>query len=163
MPGDRLLRFRGRGVGRSLPGTRDPARGRQNGRARGAPLRRGVRDRVHGEDSPERGGAAAGAREPGRGACREAVAGPVKISSGPGVPPPLRRPQNSLYIEVWFTGWGHDPVVPRTRSSNQNCRESDCELRVQSGTTIIELLVSYDSEVRYGACGKVGRTSESGH
>src|SRR5262245_12843480 len=29
------------------------------------------------------------------------------------------------------------------------CRESDCELRVQSGTRIIELLVSCDSEVRY--------------
>src|SRR5437660_11638466 len=33
-------------------------------------------------------------------------------------------------------------LVPRTRSSHHNCRESDCELRVQSGTGIIELLVS---------------------
>src|SRR5690349_24066990 len=54
-------------------------------------------------------------------------------------------------------------LVPRTRSSHHNCRESDCELRVQSGTRIIELLVSFDSEVRYGACGKLRRTSESGH
>jgi succinate dehydrogenase/fumarate reductase flavoprotein subunit len=54
-------------------------------------------------------------------------------------------------------------LVPRTRSSHHNCRESDCELRVQSGTRIIELLVSFDSEVRFGACGKFGRTSESGH
>jgi hypothetical protein len=38
--------------------------------------------------------------------------------------------------------------VPRTRSSHHNCREFDCELRVQSGTGIIELLVSFDSEVR---------------
>src|ERR1700730_14331393 len=29
-------------------------------------------------------------------------------------------------------------LVPRTRSSHHNCRESDCELRVQSGTRIIE-------------------------
>src|ERR1041385_7423081 len=40
-------------------------------------------------------------------------------------------------------------LVPRTRSSHHNCRESGCELRVQSGTRIIELLVSFDSEVRY--------------
>jgi len=33
-------------------------------------------------------------------------------------------------------------LVPRTRSSHNNCRESDCELRVQSGTGIIDLLVS---------------------
>src|SRR5262249_56354201 len=54
-------------------------------------------------------------------------------------------------------------LVPRTRSSHYNCGESDCELRVQSGTRIIELLVSFDSEVRYGTCCKTGRTSESGH
>ena len=54
-------------------------------------------------------------------------------------------------------------LVARTRSSHHNCRESDCELRVQSGTRIIELLVSFDSEVRFGACGRPGRTSESGH
>jgi hypothetical protein len=54
-------------------------------------------------------------------------------------------------------------LVPRTRSSHCNCRESGCELRVQSGTRIIELLVSFDSEVRFGACGKLRRTSESGH
>src|ERR1700724_2374443 len=54
-------------------------------------------------------------------------------------------------------------LVPRTRSSHHNCRESDCELRVQSGTRIIDLLVSFDSEVRLRACGKLGRTSESGH
>ena len=33
-------------------------------------------------------------------------------------------------------------LVPRTRSSHHNCRASDCELRVQSGTRIIDLLVS---------------------
>src|SRR5262249_52860364 len=54
-------------------------------------------------------------------------------------------------------------LVPRTRSSHHNCRESGCELRVQSGTRIITLLVSFDSEVRFGACGKSRRTSESGH
>src|SRR6202023_4144022 len=42
------------------------------------------------------------------------------------------------------------------------CRAPDCERRVQSGTRIIELLVSFDSEVRIGACGKLGRTSASG-
>src|SRR5205807_420078 len=45
----------------------------------------------------------------------------------------------------------------------KHCRGSGCELRVQSGTRIIELLVAFDSEVRYGASRKVGRTSESGH
>jgi hypothetical protein len=54
-------------------------------------------------------------------------------------------------------------LVPRTRSSHHNCRESDCELRVQSGTRIIGFPVSFDSEVRFGACGKLRRTSESGH
>ena len=44
-----------------------------------------------------------------------------------------------------------------------NCGESSCELRVRSGTRIIELLVSFDSEVRFRTCGKLGRTSESGH
>src|SRR5262249_6383954 len=54
-------------------------------------------------------------------------------------------------------------LVPRTRSSHHNCCESVCELRVQSGTRIIELLVSFDSEVRIRACRKLRRTSESGH
>src|ERR1043166_9274671 len=58
---------------------------------------------------------------------------------------------------------GSDMLVPRTRSSHYNFGESDCELRVQSGTRIIGLLVSFDSEVRYGARGILGRTSESGH
>src|SRR5262249_44231203 len=58
---------------------------------------------------------------------------------------------------------GSGTLVPRTRSSHHNCRKLDCELRVQSGTRIIELQVSYDSEVRFAACGKLGRTSESGH
>src|SRR5262249_21772760 len=54
-------------------------------------------------------------------------------------------------------------LVPRTRSSHHTCRESGCELRVQSGTRIIELLVPFDSEVRKRACRKMMRTSESGH
>ena len=44
-----------------------------------------------------------------------------------------------------------------------HCRESDCELRVQSGTRIIELPVSFDSEARSGASREIGRTSESRH
>src|SRR6202008_1573627 len=48
-----------------------------------------------------------------------------------------------------------DPV-PRTRSSHHNCRESGCELRVQSGTRIIGLLVSFDSEVRIGRAARFG-------
>src|SRR5215813_5842399 len=47
-------------------------------------------------------------------------------------------------------------LVPRTRSLHHNCRESDCELRVQSGTRIIELLVSFDSEVRIGRAARLG-------
>src|SRR5215813_4963839 len=47
-------------------------------------------------------------------------------------------------------------LVPRTRSSHHNCRESDCELRVQSGTRIIDLLVSYDSEVRIEGAARAG-------
>src|ERR1700730_4404183 len=54
-------------------------------------------------------------------------------------------------------------LVPRTRSSHHNCCESGCELRVQSGTRIIELLVPFDSEVRKRACRRMMRTSESGH
>src|SRR5262249_11755350 len=65
-------------------------------------------------------------------------------------------------IVAWLPFSGYR-LVPRTRSSHHYCRESDCELRVQSGTRIIKLLVSFDSEVRYGACGIFGRTSESGH
>jgi tripartite-type tricarboxylate transporter receptor subunit TctC len=37
----------------------------------------------------------------------------------------------------------------------QHCCRVRCELRVQSGTRIIDLLVSFDSEVRVGACCKV--------
>src|ERR1700738_4251077 len=44
--------------------------------------------------------------------------------------------------------WAARAQVPRTRSSHNSCRESGCELRGQSGTRIIELLVSFDSEVR---------------
>src|SRR5215468_4847771 len=47
-------------------------------------------------------------------------------------------------------------LVPRTRSSHHNCRESECELRVQSGTRIIELLVSFDSQVRYARAANSG-------
>src|ERR1700756_2144099 len=47
-------------------------------------------------------------------------------------------------------------LVPRTRSSHHNCRESECELRVQSGTRIIKLLVSFDSEVRIGRAARLG-------
>src|ERR1043166_8654626 len=56
------------------PKPRAPPRRRQEGRARGAPLRRGVHHRVHGKDSPRRDRASAGARQPLRGACREAIA-----------------------------------------------------------------------------------------
>ena len=48
------------------------------------------------------------------------------------------------------------PLVPRTRSSHHDCRESDCELRVQSGTRIIRMLVSFDSEVRFGRAANSG-------
>src|ERR1051325_1589780 len=59
-------------------------------------------------------------------------------------------------------------VKPRRNASAanpkfaQHCGKSVCELRVQSGTRIIELLVSLDSEVRSRASRKVRRTSESG-
>jgi hypothetical protein len=56
-----------------------------------------------------------------------------------------------------------DALVPRTRSSHYNCRESGCELRVQSGTGIMELLVSCDSEVRFRASRRRWRAWESGH
>src|SRR5262249_28185364 len=59
--------------------------------------------------------------------------------------------------ERWCGGPASAPaLVPRTRSSHHNCRESECELRVQSGTRIIGWLVSYDSEVRIGTCCKIG-------
>src|SRR5262249_16829016 len=43
-------------------------------------------------------------------------------------------------------------LVPRTRSSHTFCGKHDCELRVQRGTRIIELLVSLDSEFRKPGC-----------
>src|ERR1043166_6094513 len=43
-------------------------------------------------------------------------------------------------------------------SSHYNSLESGCELRVQRGTRVIMLLVSFDSEVRLRACGKLRRT-----
>src|ERR1043166_14482 len=51
---------------------------------------------------------------------------------------------------------GRGAIVPRTRSSHHNCRSSGCELRVQSGTRIIELLVSFASEVRIGRAASAG-------
>src|SRR6202022_4183840 len=45
----------------------------------------------------------------------------------------------------------------------QHCGTRVCPLRVQSDTRIKDLPVSCDSEVRIEACGKGGRTSESGH
>src|ERR1043166_3244432 len=47
-------------------------------------------------------------------------------------------------------------LVPRTRSSHYNFRKSGCELRVQSGTRIIDWLVSFDSEVRIGRAERSG-------
>src|SRR5262245_43660154 len=49
----------------------------------------------------------------------------------------------------------HSSLVPRTRSSHDKCRESGCELRVRSGTRIIELVVSFDSEVRIGLAARL--------
>src|SRR5262249_18559254 len=46
------------------------------------------------------------------------------------------------------------PQLPRVRVAN---------FGFKAALGIIELLVSFDSEVRFGACGKLGRTSESGH
>src|SRR5437660_1526162 len=50
----------------------------------------------------------------------------------------------------------HCTLVPRTRSSHYNCRESGCELRVQSGTRNIKLLVSFDSEARIRCAARFG-------
>ena len=84
-----------------------------------------------------------------------------------------RKTVEACIAPGWAEPWTANPIkpdwvvckltlVPRIRSSHNICRESDCDLRVQSGTRIIELLVSFDSEVRNGACRKLGRTSESG-
>jgi hypothetical protein len=62
----------------------------------------------------------------------------------------------------WTQPEASKTLVPRTRSSHHNCRESGCELRVQSGTRIIELLVPFDPEVRKRGCRRMMRTSESG-
>ena len=59
------------------------------------------------------------------------------------------------------------PEMGRTSAPNPKfahiVRQEDCELRVQRGTRIIELLVSLDSEVRIRVCRNTLRTSESGH
>src|SRR5262245_54980266 len=52
--------------------------------------------------------------------------------------------------------------VPRTPISYTR-RKSNCELRLQKGTRIIELLLSLDSEARRRVCCEWLRTSESGH
>jgi len=70
-------------------------------------------------------------------------------------------PRSRSLTAQFAAGW--IDLVPRTRSSHHNCRESDCELRVQSGTRIIELLVPFDTEVRKRTCRQMMRTSESGH
>src|SRR5690349_3675327 len=89
--------------------------------------------------------------------------GPAMSASGSALPKPA-APTATIELGPGSTlSMAFAVLVPRTRSSHHNCRESDCELRVQSGTRIIELLVSFDSEVRFGACGKPRRTSESGH
>jgi hypothetical protein len=49
-----------------------------------------------------------------------------------------------------------EPALVREPEVRTNSRESDCELRVQSGTGIIELLVSFDSEVRVGHAATFG-------
>lgn len=52
-----------------------------------------------------------------------------------------------------------DHLVPRTRSSHHNCCESDCELRVQSGTRIIDLLVSLRLRGKIDGAGEIGNES----
>ena len=51
-------------------------------------------------------------------------------------------------------------LVPRTRSSHNNCCEFDCELRVQSGTRIIELLVWRFRSPHHSCSESEMRTSE---
>src|ERR1043165_9051830 len=65
----------------------------------------------------------------------------------------IERPEDLITLLVVAAG---ATPVPRTRSSHCNCRESGCELRVQSGTRIIALLVSFDSEVRIGRAARLG-------
>jgi hypothetical protein len=53
--------------------------------------------------------------------------------------------------------------VPRTRSSHNIAASAVANFGFKSDTRIIDLLVSFDSEVRIRVCRKVGRTSESRH
>src|ERR1051326_9092276 len=67
-------------------------------------------------------------------------------------------------VPVAATGWPTIPplstcgsrprLVPRTRSSHSICGTYGSELRVQSGTRVIDLLVSFDSEVRIRTCAR---------
>ena len=66
------------------------------------------------------------------------------------IDPTGAAPKNARELANHNTAAGN--LVPRTRSSHHNCRESGCELRVQRGTRIIELLVPFDSEVRKRVC-----------
>ena len=54
-------------------------------------------------------------------------------------------------------------LVPRTRSSHDLAERAFANFGFKSGTRIMELLVSCDSEVRSRVSRKFGRTSESGH
>src|ERR1043166_6517331 len=60
-------------------------------------------------------------------------------------------------------GVPHGALVPRTRSSHHDCCKSDCELRVQSGTSLIGFLVFLGFRSSLRSVRQTGRTSESGH
>ena len=67
------------------------------------------------------------------------------------------RGRACVILEFWIL------LVPRTRSSHNIAANAVANFGFKSGTRIIDLLVSFDSEVRTGVCRKVQRTSESGH
>jgi hypothetical protein len=67
------------------------------------------------------------------------------------------RGRACVKLESWIL------LVPRTRSSHNIAANAVANFGFKSGTRIIDLLVSFDSEVRTRVCRKVQRTSESGH
>jgi hypothetical protein len=85
-----------------------------------------------------------------------------------------RKTVEACLAHGWAQPWFDNPIkadwlvckptlVPRTRSSHDIAASAVAHFGFKSGTRIIGLLVSFDSEVRIRVCRKLERTSESGH
>ena len=109
----------------------------------------------------------AGGRSRADRACAPLAADPSAASTRlPEAPPRLPHLDHFAVVGPLGRANGRSRIislVPRTRSSHDIAASAVANFGFESGTRIIELLVSLDSEVRIRGCGEVLRTSESGH